>query len=49
VSGGLRQSSRIRPSRLFTADSAIIVYQAGRISESKLKETIDLLIAILAR
>jgi mRNA interferase MazF len=47
VSGGLRQSSRIRPNRLFTADGAIVVYQAGRISQTKLQETIDRLIAIL--
>src|SRR5438477_3388507 len=29
VSGGLNQSSRVRPNRLFTADAAIIVYRAG--------------------
>jgi len=46
-SGGLRQSSRIRPNRLFTADEATIVYRAGQISEPKLNEVIDRLIAIL--
>jgi hypothetical protein len=29
------------------ADAAIVVYQAGRISQTKLQETIDRLIAIL--
>jgi mRNA interferase MazF len=32
VIGRLNQSSRIRPNRVFTADSGIIVYRAGRIS-----------------
>jgi mRNA interferase MazF len=30
VSGGLSQSSKIRPNRLFTADTRIIVYRAGQ-------------------
>ena len=47
VSGGLNQSSRIRPNRLFTADTGIIVYRAGHISETKLGETVDRLIGIL--
>jgi mRNA interferase MazF len=47
ISGGLNQSSRIRPNRLFTADTGIIVYRAGHISETKLGETVDHLIAIL--
>jgi mRNA interferase MazF len=45
--GGLNRSSRIRPSRIFTADDSVIVYRAGRISEAKLDETIDRLTAIL--
>ena len=44
--GGLNQSSRIRPNRLFTADEGIIVYRAGHISETKLSETLNHLIAI---
>jgi mRNA interferase MazF len=47
VIGGLRQSSRIRPNRLFTADAGIIVYVAGRISIAKLNVTVDRLIALL--
>ena len=46
-SGGLNLSSRIRPNRLFTADSGIIVYRAGRISEQKLNEVVDHLVAII--
>ena len=48
VSGSLSQSSRIRPNRLFTADSSIIVYRAGKISSAKLRETRDTLIRILS-
>ena len=47
AAGGLNQSSRIRPNRLFTADSRIIVYRAGHISQAKLDETVDKLVAIL--
>ena len=47
VSGGLSRNSRIRPNRLFTADAGIIIYSAGRVSEDKLRETIDAVVAIL--
>lgn len=47
ISGGLHQSSRIRPNRLFTADSGLIVYGAGHVSDAKVRETVDRLIAIL--
>jgi len=46
-SGGLNQTSRVRPNRLFTADEAIVVYRAGRISNDKLSDVIDRLIVIL--
>ena len=48
VTGGLQQSSRIRPGRLFTAESSIILYRAGQVSASKLGEARDKLIAILS-
>ncbi len=47
VDGSLNQTSRIRPNRLFTADSAIVVYRAGRVSAAKLNETVDRLVKIL--
>jgi mRNA interferase MazF len=37
----------VRPNRLFTADEAIIVYRAGQITDRKLSEVVDRLIAIL--
>lgn len=48
-SGGLNQSSRIRPNRLFTADAGIILYSIGRISDAKLLEVVDRLIAMLGQ
>jgi mRNA interferase MazF len=47
VSGGLSQISRIRPTRLFTAGSSIVVYRAGQGSTAKLKEVHETLICIL--
>lgn len=47
VSGGLNQSSRVRPNRLFTADERIISYRAGHILDSKMNEVLDRLVAIL--
>lgn len=47
ISGGLNQSGRIRPNRLFTADQRIIVYRAGHVSDRKLDQVLDRLIVIL--
>lgn len=44
--GGLRQASYIRPNRLFTADSALIIYRAGSIDNAKRTEVANALIAI---
>jgi mRNA interferase MazF len=47
TSGGLNQSSRIRPNRLFTADEGIIVYRAGHVADGKLNEVLDRVVGIL--
>jgi mRNA interferase MazF len=47
ISGGLNQSSKVRPNRLFTADAGIIVYRPGHVSEMKLDEIVDRLVAIV--
>jgi mRNA interferase MazF len=47
VLGGLSQSSRVRPNRLFTADAGIVVYRADRVSATKLNEVVDRLVAII--
>ena len=44
--GGLNRESNIRPNRLFTADTGIILYQAGQLKPEKLKEVIDQIIQI---
>ena len=36
VTGTLKQRSHIRPNRIFTADSNIILYQAGSLKQKKL-------------
>jgi mRNA interferase MazF len=45
--GGLRQASNIRPNRLFTAESSIILYRAGTISAAKMQEVLAKLMQIL--
>ncbi len=46
-SGQLKQSSNIRPNRLFTADTHIILYRAGRIKKDKLNQVINKVIQII--
>jgi mRNA interferase MazF len=47
VDGGLRQASNIRPNRLFTADSGLIVYRVGRISAAKSDAVVAAILTIL--
>ena len=44
--GHLRQESCIRPNRLFTADSRIILYKAGSLTKSKIIEVIEKILEI---
>ena len=46
-SGGLRRESCIRPNRLFTADTRLILYRAGHLKPEKLQEVIERIIEIL--
>ncbi|HAZ43490.1 MAG TPA: growth inhibitor PemK [Cyanobacteria bacterium UBA11369] len=46
-SGSLKQSSNIRPNRLFTADRQIILYKAGQLKPEKLNEVIVKIVEIL--
>ena len=48
ASGGLRQASQIRPNRLFTAESSIVLYRAGTINVAKTREVLAKLIQILS-
>lgn len=40
-SGSLKQASNIRPNRLFTADTHIILYRVGVIKKHKLAEVVN--------
>jgi len=45
--GGLKQPSHVRPNRLFTADSHIVLYKAGTLHQIKLAEIIDKVVKIV--
>ena len=45
--GGLDHDSHLRPNRLFTADSRIVAYRAGKLSSKKIKEVIDKIVQII--
>lgn len=47
--GGLKQTSNIRPNRLFTADSNIILYKVGFLNTEKTNEVIEKVIEILRK
>ncbi|NJL26915.1 MAG: type II toxin-antitoxin system PemK/MazF family toxin [Thermoanaerobaculia bacterium] len=40
TTGGLRQLSNVRPNRLFTAESSILLYRAGRITPQKMGQVV---------
>ena len=45
--GSLKQSGNIRPNRLFTADSHIVLYRAGHIKNNKLNQIIEKIVEIV--
>lgn len=47
ASGALHQPSNIRPNRLFTADSKIILYRVGTLSREKTAQAVDRIIEIV--
>jgi mRNA interferase MazF len=46
-SGGLRQTSHIRPNRLFTADRCLVLYRAGALLPAKVDHVLDRLVRLL--
>ena len=46
-SGSLRQPGNIRPTRLFTADSHIILYRVGTIKKEKLTQVIEKVVEVI--
>jgi mRNA interferase MazF len=49
LSGLLRQESNIRPNRLFTADTRIILYRAGHLRDQAIEPVIHRIIGILEK
>ena len=47
--GSLKQSSNVRPNRIFTADTHIILYRVGHLKTEKLAEVIDRVVEIIRR
>ena len=47
VKGSLRQTSSIRPNKLFTADVSIIMYKVGSISSKKFEEITEKLCKLI--
>jgi mRNA interferase MazF len=45
--GGLHQERNIRPERLFTADSNLVLYRAGSVLPNKIQEVIDIIVHIV--
>lgn len=46
--GSLKQPSNVRPNRVFTADSHIVLYKIGHLNNEKLNEINEKLINILS-
>ena len=47
--GSLSQPSNIRPNKLFTADSHIVLYKAGTLKAEKVTEVVDRLVEVAKR
>ena len=47
--GGLKQPSNIRPNRIFTADSGIVLYRAGSLKRNKISEVVEKVIEIIGK
>ncbi len=45
--GNLKQSSNIRPNRIFTADSHIILYRVGNLKKEKIDKVIDKIVEVI--
>ena len=45
--GGLREDSNVRPNRLFTADSNIVLYRAGTVYAPKVRVVTDKIVQFI--
>ena len=46
--GSLRAPSNIRPNRLFTADSRLVLYRVGGVTPAKIQEVVNAIIEIVS-
>ncbi len=47
--GSLKQQSNVRPNRLFTADTYIILYRTGHITNEKIMQVVDKIVEIIKK
>ena len=47
--GGLKQPSNVRPNRIFTADTHLVLYRTGKLKAEKLAEVIERVIEIIRK
>jgi mRNA interferase MazF len=47
LAGSLKQESNIRPNRIFTADSRVVLYRVGNLKPEKLDEVIEKIVEII--
>ena len=47
--GSLKQISNVRPNRIFTADSHIVLYKVGNLKIEKLNEVIEKVVEIIRK
>lgn len=45
--GSLKQSSNVRPNRIFTTDSHLVLYRIGHLKEQKLTKILDKIVDII--
>lgn len=49
ASGGLSSPSNIRPNKLFTADTHIVLYSTGQVKQDKLSAVVDKIVEVVRR
>jgi len=47
--GSLKQPSNVRPNRIFTADSNLVLYRVGNLKTEKVNEAIEELVEIIRK
>ena len=46
--GNLHQDSNVRPNRLFTADSNLVVYRVGMLTDAKVQDVVTKIVEIIS-